>query len=248
MEPWSNCQWNPNVTSGIDQFLEDLQNENPPPRGRPWVTLSYAQSLDGCIALEQGKPTGISGEQSMRLTHRVRSEHDAILVGIGTILSDNPQLTVRLVEGRDPQVIVLDSGLRLPADARILNHPGRSPWLFVSPRAAPDRIQAVERLGGRVFCVETDGQGQVDLPQALARLADLGIQRLLVEGGAKVITSFLNAGLVDTLILTIAPVFMAGLHAYQARPAGVVEGSRLRGLHWESRGDDWLVWGKISGG
>ena len=85
--------------------------------GRPFVTLSYAQSLDGCIAAKRGQPLALSGPQSLTLTHQLRSAHDAIMVGIGTLLADNPRLTVRLVEGRDPQPVVLDSRLRFPSEA-----------------------------------------------------------------------------------------------------------------------------------
>ena len=91
-------------------------------QGVPYVTLTYAQSLDGSIAATPGRPLSISGPVSMTLTHALRAAHDAILVGIGTILADNPQLTVRYLKGKDPQPVIVDSRLRCPLDARVLRH------------------------------------------------------------------------------------------------------------------------------
>ncbi|HEX9595492.1 MAG TPA: RibD family protein, partial [Anaerolineales bacterium] len=101
---------------GLDEWLAASLNQAGD-LDRPTVTLSYAQSLDGSIALHRGEPLTLSGPESMAMTHRLRAAHDAILVGIGTVISDDPQLNVRLVEGRNPQVVVLDSRLRLPLTA-----------------------------------------------------------------------------------------------------------------------------------
>src|SRR5512133_2370683 len=101
--------------SPLEELLSDAGRE-----GRPLVTLSYAQSLDGSLAAQRGTPLALSGPQSMELTHRLRAAQDAILVGIGTVLSDNPRLTVRLVEGSQPQPVILDSHLRFPLNANLL--------------------------------------------------------------------------------------------------------------------------------
>ncbi len=103
-------------------------------RERPYVTLSYAQSLDGSITARRGEPLAISGPESLEMTHRLRAEHDAILVGIGTLLADDPRLSVRLVAGADPQPIIVDSRLRFPLNARILLD-GRSPWIATTEEA-----------------------------------------------------------------------------------------------------------------
>ena len=100
--------------------------------GRPLVSLSYAQSLDGSLAARRGSPLLLSGKASMQLTHRLRASHDAILVGIGTILADDPQLTVRLVQGPQPQPVILDSHLRLPPNARVFQGP-KLPWIGKLP-------------------------------------------------------------------------------------------------------------------
>jgi 3,4-dihydroxy 2-butanone 4-phosphate synthase/GTP cyclohydrolase II len=114
--------------------------------GRPFVTLSYAQSLDGSIAARPGRPLALSGSKSMALTHGLRATHEGILVGIGTLLADDPRLNVRLVEGKDPQPIVVDSRLRFPPYANLLRN-GRIPWIATSAEADPERQAALEKIG-----------------------------------------------------------------------------------------------------
>lgn len=180
-----------------------------PRLGRPFVTLSHAQSLDGSIAARSGRPLALSGPESMTLTHSQRACHDAILVGIGTVLADNPRLTVRLVAGRDPQTVIVDSRLRFPPYAELLRH-GRSPWIATAQEADPQRLEALETAGARVFRLPS-ADGWVDLVSLLKLLSDLGIHSLMVEGGAQVITSFLVSRLVDQMVLTIAPWLVGGL-------------------------------------
>lgn len=180
-----------------------------PRLGRPFVTLSYAQSLDGSIAARSGRPLALSGPESMTLTHSQRACHDAILVGIGTVLADNPRLTVRLVAGRDPQTVIMDSRLRFPPYAELLRH-GRSPWIATAQEADSQRLEALETAGARVFRLPS-ADGWVDLVSLLKLLSDLGIHSLMVEGGARVITSFLVSRLVDQMVLTIAPWLVGGL-------------------------------------
>jgi 3,4-dihydroxy 2-butanone 4-phosphate synthase/GTP cyclohydrolase II len=234
--------------------------------GRPLVTLSFAQSLDGSIALPGSTlPTGrtplvLSGPETMILTHRLRAAHDAILVGIGTLLADDPQLTVRLVEGRQPRPVVLDSHLRFPLHARLLNHP-RSPWIGTLETENTDKRTALEARGVTILTVPKDGQGQVDLNSLLERLGDLGVASLMVEGGAGVISSFLRNGLVDQVVLTISPLFLGGLHSLSDLPGynPINEQTPLpssgknamslypRLKHWDFQrlGDDLIVWGKL---
>lgn len=107
-----------NSTTTTDFYLPQTRRD-----GLPFVTVSYAQSLDGCLASHDHRALALSGQASMTLTHRIRAVHDAILVGVQTVLNDDPMLTVRLVEGEHPQPIVLDSRLRFPMSARLLTHP-----------------------------------------------------------------------------------------------------------------------------
>ena len=182
---------------------------------RPLVTLSYAQSLDGSIAAVPRQPLALSGPESMAFAHQLRAAHDAILVGIGTVLPDNPRLTVRLVSGPNPQPIVLDSRLRFPRGANLLRHP-RPPWIATTARADPERQAALEAAGAHVLRLPADDCGRVHLPSLLAALTDSGIKTLMVEGGSAVITSFLSARLVDRIALTLAPRLVGGVRAVAA--------------------------------
>jgi GTP cyclohydrolase II len=212
--------------------------------GRPFVTLSYAQSVDGCIAARPGKPLALSGTLSLTLTHRLRAAHDAILVGIGTVLADNPRLTVRLVKGKTPQPIVADSRLRFPLDANLLrNHP-LSPWIATSEQASEERQEVLEAAGARVLRLPANAKGQVDLAALLERLGELGINSLMVEGGARIITSVLSDQLVDYVVLTVAPMLVGGLRAVrrlgQSDPVCL---PRLRNLHYQRLEEDLVLWG-----
>ena len=190
--------------NGNHHTQTELKLPVPPQTNRPFVTLTYAQSLDGSITIQRGKPTAISGQESLVLTHQLRATHDAILVGIGTVLADNPRLNVRLAVGPNPQPVVLDSHLRFPLDARLLQgkHP---PWIATSPTASLEKQAALEAVGAVVLRFPPDKHGRLDLHAVLAKLAEKKIGNVMVEGGAEVITSFLAAQLVDRVVLTIAP-------------------------------------------
>jgi len=211
--------------------------------GCPLVTLSYAQSLDGSIAARPGHPLTLSGPQSMVLTHGLRSFHDAILVGIGTVLADNPRLNVRLATGRNPQPVIVDSRLRFPPYANLLGN-GRAPWIMANEGAEPARRQALEAAGARIFCLPSS-HGWVDLEALLKRLGELEVNSLMVEGGAQVITSFLAARLVDQIILTIAPLLVGGLRVGDGMgPANLRRFPRLSNLTYQRLGEDLVLMGE----
>jgi GTP cyclohydrolase II len=165
----------------LDQVVEVLRSAPAHRRrtGRPFVTLSYAQSLDGSIADRPGHPLALSGSQSMALTHGLRAAHEAILVGIGTVLADNPRLNVRLVAGSDPQPIVVDSRLRFPHYANILKN-RRSPWIATHEGAVdPERQEALEAAGARILRLPGIN-GWVDLTALLQDLGAMEINSLMV--------------------------------------------------------------------
>jgi GTP cyclohydrolase II len=212
--------------------------------GRPFVTLSYAQSLDGCIAARPGQPLNLSGRRSLVLTHRLRATHDAILIGIGTVLSDNPQLTVRLVEGKSPQPVVADSRLRFPLDANLLRQRPLPLLIATSEDADPERQQALEDAGAHILRLPSDAEGRVSLPVLLERLGELNINSLMVEGGARIITSFLSARLVDHLILTVAPKLIGGMRGIRRlAQTGPVCFPHLRNLRHQWLEEDIVLWG-----
>ena len=219
--------------------------------GRPLVTLTYAQSLDGSIAsgrgqplaLKRPKPLTLSGAQSLKLTHQLRAAHDAILVGIGTVLADDPRLTVRLAPGRQPQPLVLDSHLRMPLSARLVAEPGRPLWIAASREAPEDRRLALEARGVHIFELPAGPDSRLSLEALLNRLAENGINSLMVEGGAEVIASFLRQQLVNQVVLTIAPCFVGGLTALDT-PL-VDDFPRLADMKVELLGEDLIVWGTL---
>ncbi|MBI3242423.1 MAG: dihydrofolate reductase family protein [Chloroflexi bacterium] len=202
---------------------------------RPLITLSYAQSVDGSIAAAPGQPLTLSGPEAMKLTHELRASHDAILVGIGTVLADNPRLNVRLASGPQPQPVVLDSHLRFPLNANLLNHP-KPPIIAAADHADAQLQAALELAGAKVIRFPTSDGGHVQLPALLAWLSQTGIKSLMVEGGSGVITSFLSARLVDRVIITIAPRFVGGLRAVSA-PCDLA----LRNVTYRTLGADLIV-------
>lgn len=178
------------------------------------ITVSYAQTLDGRIATRSGDSQWIGGPESLRLAHQLRATHDAVLVGVGTVIADNPRLTTRLVEGRSPLRVVADSRLRIPLGSNILQD-GAAPTLVVTTNRS-DRAERekVEGTGAQVAVARAHADGRVDIADLVQLLAARGIQSLLVEGGAGVITSTLRSGLCNRLVVCIAPrVLGSGIEA-----------------------------------
>lgn len=144
----------------------------------------------------------------MELTHRMRAMHGAILVGAGTIESDDPRLTTRGVPGASPRPVVLDRSLRTPPTARLFDDGNRAPVFFYSSDASVERIATLTAAGAT--CEALDDTGPGGLSAAMARLTAHGVDTLMVEGGGAVLAAFLAAGLADLLVVTIAPVVMGG--------------------------------------
>jgi diaminohydroxyphosphoribosylaminopyrimidine deaminase/5-amino-6-(5-phosphoribosylamino)uracil reductase len=174
--------------------------------GIPFVTLKWAQTLDGRIATAKGSSRWISSPESQKLAHQLRVVNDAILVGVSTVVKDNPELTTRLVKGRNPLRIILDSALRIPLDAKVLQNQAEAKTLVVATtRAAKARLAALQKMGIEVLFTPPDKQGRVDLTRLLKALGERDITSLLVEGGGEVITSFLRLNLADRLLVIVAP-------------------------------------------
>lgn len=214
-----------------------------------FITLSYAQSLDGSIADADCTPTRISDASSMDLTHKLRAIHDGILVGIGTVLSDDPRLTVRRVDGSDPHPIVLDTALRCPVDAAIFANKNSSPLIYTTA-SDTERIAALETAGATVQQVPA-GPGGVSIPAVRRDAYQRGLASIMVEGGATVIRHMLMEQHVQKLIITLAPMFLAGLDPFEgmtgspsesssmhAPPVAVLQDVQLTNIMYQWAGED----------
>jgi 3,4-dihydroxy 2-butanone 4-phosphate synthase/GTP cyclohydrolase II len=211
------------------------------PPARPHVVLKFAQTLDGRIATSTGDARWISGEPERRVSHALRAACDAVLVGVGTVLQDDPQLTVRMVPGASPLRVVLDSTLRVPDGANVLG-PGAATTILTTDRSDRDRHRALRdrHVGVRVLPAGAHG---VDVDAALGALRAVGVETLLVEGGSRVITSLLGAGVVDRLIVGLAPTII-GQGTDAVGPLGITaiaEGIRLVNRSVHVLGDDLLL-------
>ncbi len=217
------------------------------PDGRPLITLSYAQSLDGSIAARRGERLQISGQESARFSHQLRAYHDSILVGIGTVLADDPRLTVRHVPGKNPQVVILDSKLRIPLDTSLVN--ANEPWIATTKQADPHKIEELTQRGVQLLFLPTSDDEQVSIPGLLDCLDQRGVKHLLVEGGAEVISRFFSLRLVDFLILTVSPLILGGLSAVHLSQSNdsvltVDEFPRLMNINQEKMGEDLIIFGE----
>ncbi len=179
--------------------------------GLPYVTLKSATSLDGKIATVTGESKWITGEEARKDVHRFRHSHDAILVGVNTVIKDNPSLTTRLeAGGKNPVRVVLDNTLRIPLDSRIVNDRAAETIIVTGARAEPERIKQFTELSIEVIKLETE---QVDIHDMLRKLGDRGITSVYVEGGAEVHGSFLKEKAFQQVIAYIAPKLLGGKNA-----------------------------------
>lgn len=200
------------VCSGI--LKEQCQELNYPfikhsTTGIPWIIMKAGLSLDGKMSFFPGQGAPLTGLESSRYVHQIRNQVDAILVGVETALIDNPSLTTRL-QGvgatRDPLRIVLDSHLRLPADARMLHQNSTAEtWVFCNELASKEKEMQLARNGARIFRMPLDSDNRVDLSEMLKFLGKRNVTSVLVEGGARVHGAFYRQHLVDELLLFYAP-------------------------------------------
>jgi len=175
---------------------------------RPYVTLSWAQTLDGRIATSTGDSQWIGGPESLTFAHELRRDNQAILVGIGTVLKDDPRLTCRIPGGRNPLRIVLDSALRLPLTAALATTLDQSQtWVYAASNAPAEKRRVLEAAGVLVISVP-QSEGRLDLGAVLDDLGYRGVNTLFVEGGAAVLTAFLAAGLADRAVVVSAPFLL----------------------------------------
>ncbi|HEY8416959.1 MAG TPA: bifunctional diaminohydroxyphosphoribosylaminopyrimidine deaminase/5-amino-6-(5-phosphoribosylamino)uracil reductase RibD [Limnochordales bacterium] len=217
--------------------------------GRPFVLLKAAISLDGRIATRTGASRWITGPEARAVVHRLRAAYPAIMVGIGTALADDPELTARTdpPAARQPLRVVVDSRARLPLDARMLRAPGRT--LVATTGAAPGaRLAELERAGAEVVRLPHQA-GRVDLEALLEELGRRGISGVLLEGGATLNGAMLEQRLVDKVMFFIAPTLIGGRDAPGAiggiGAAELSDAPRLVDVHWEACGADLCITGYL---
>ncbi|HUK39778.1 MAG TPA: bifunctional diaminohydroxyphosphoribosylaminopyrimidine deaminase/5-amino-6-(5-phosphoribosylamino)uracil reductase RibD [Candidatus Acidoferrales bacterium] len=211
---------------------------------RPFVTLKLAATLDGKIASASGDARWISGEDSRRTVHRLRNQMDAVIVGIGTALADDPQLTCRIPRGRNPWRVVLDSRLRIPADAQVLQQRDPEKTIVATGNEAPRRkIRFLEAQGAQVWKFKLRDK-KIPWAALLNRLADLGVTSALIEGGAAVAASAIKKKAVDKIVFFYAAKILGGDGRAMIDKLGirsVDKAIRLERLKVRRSGDDLMV-------
>jgi diaminohydroxyphosphoribosylaminopyrimidine deaminase/5-amino-6-(5-phosphoribosylamino)uracil reductase len=211
-------------------------------RGRPFVTLKLAMSLDGRIAAASGDSRWISSEESRRLVHQWRREADAVMVGAGTVIADNPRLTCRLEGGRDPVRVIIDQRLRSPAGARVFRQ--RSPAAAIVVTSIAKAASVRRRYGARVQAIAApnDGRG-ISLDEVMREFGRRGWSKILIEGGARLAGAALQARVVDRIAFFMAPLIIGcGLPGVEGLLARTVrEAIKLKNLGAQRIGSDWLL-------
>jgi diaminohydroxyphosphoribosylaminopyrimidine deaminase/5-amino-6-(5-phosphoribosylamino)uracil reductase len=215
--------------------------------GTPFVTLKLAATLDGKIATRVGDSKWIGSEAQRNYAQRLRNKVDAILVGIETVICDDPQLNVRLGKkvSHQPTPVVLDSRLRIPLGSRVLKiH--ESPIIATTTLADPDKIEELERLGARVIVIDKDGNERVDLSKLVKKLGEMEITSILIEGGSEVAASALKNRIVDKVVFFYAPKIIGAEGISMIGKLGiskVKEAFSIKRLKVKTIGEEFIVEG-----
>jgi diaminohydroxyphosphoribosylaminopyrimidine deaminase/5-amino-6-(5-phosphoribosylamino)uracil reductase len=214
----------------------------------PFIILKVAATLDGKIAARDGDSKWISGEASRRFVHRLRDQVDGVIVGIGTVLKDDPMLTARVRGGRDPYRIILDSRLRIPERAKVTEI-SPSKTIIATTEAAPkDKIERLENKKVRVLVLASK-EGRINLKTCLSKLGEMEMMSLLVEGGSQVNGAFLDENLVDKLLLFLSPKLIGDSQALGIfggkGVTNLKEAVVLREIRTKRIGEDILIEGYV---
>ncbi len=216
----------------------------------PYVTLKLALSLDGRIATRTGHSKWVTGEEARARVHALRAQADAVAIGIGTALADDPRLTVRDAPGPSPMRVVFDTKLRLPPDTRLVATAREVPtWVICSVDASMEAESQLTAKGVEVLRAATSPEGRIDVRSALEMLAQRGVVTLMIEGGAELAGSFLAAQLADELHVFVSPILL-GPRARAAAvdwagPDMVTQAPRIASAKWELVGTDAHVYGML---
>jgi diaminohydroxyphosphoribosylaminopyrimidine deaminase/5-amino-6-(5-phosphoribosylamino)uracil reductase len=216
--------------------------------GLPFVTVKSAMTLDGKTSTASGDSQWITGEQARRHVHKLRAEHDALMVGVETVLADDPQLTCRLPRGgKDPLRVILDSRLRTPSDAQLFRVESTATTLIATVARDEERLSVFRALGAEVLICKEEN-GRVDLADLLAQLGKRGVQSVLVESGGELAGALLRKGHIDRLTLFFGAKLVGGEGRSPFAGVGVEKMSgaiRLQEIEVRRFGDDLMVSGYL---
>ncbi len=214
----------------------------------PFVILKVATTLDGRIAAREGESKWISNEDSRRFVYRLRDGVDGVIVGIGTVLKDDPRLTARIPKGKDPYRVILDSSLRIPEDAQVLHEPFSKTIIAATEKVPVDKMERLHKRGIQVLQLDSD-KGRVNLVSLLRHLGEMGMMSLLVEGGSQVNGSFLDQGLIDKVLFFLGPKLLGdpqALGIFGGKGSGDLQRAvSLRDLRTKKIGGDLLIEGYV---
>ncbi len=216
-------------------------------RSVPWITLKIAQTADGRIALENGQSRWITSPESREKVHEYRSLHDAVLVGIDTVIQDNPRLTVRIPCGTTPRRIVLDSSLKIPADSHLIVENPENTIIVTSENTNPAAMAILRDKGVRILTAPVS-DNRLQISRLWREFIDSGICSILVEGGSRIFTYFLKSNLADQILLFIAPkLFGQGVPSIQGLEMVSPDDAEIFSSHqWIRSGPDMLLEGNIT--
>jgi len=212
----------------------------------PYVTLKAAQTLDGMIADKNNYSEWISSSESRKYVHWLRSRYDAVLIGSETARKDNPKLTVRMVEGRNPFRVVLDSSLKLKSDLNLFKINSDNKTIVITSeksKSKTNKINRLEKIGVKVLFVREDDNGRLVLKSILKELAKLQIISLIVEGGSKIYSAFIKKNLYDDIYLFVSPKILgSGLKTFsEIESKKLGDAAKLSINHIQKIGDDLLI-------
>ena len=212
----------------------------------PYVTLKAAQTLDGMIADKNNYSEWISSSESRKYVHWLRARYDAVLIGSETARIDNPKLTVRMVEGRNPYRVVLDSSLKLKSDLNLFKINSDNKTIVITSeknKSKLKKINQLEKLGVKILFVKLDAQGRMQLKSVLKEIAKLQISSILVEGGSKIYSSFLKQKLFDDIFLFVSPKILGnGLKIFsELKSNKLSDSAKLNIRRTQKIGDDLLI-------
>ncbi|GBE40448.1 riboflavin biosynthesis protein RibD [bacterium BMS3Bbin09] len=215
---------------------------------KPFVVLKIAQSLDGKIATAKGESKWITGKTARKHVHQLRNDLDAVLVGIGTVMKDDPSLDCRLRGGRDPYRIIVDSGLRIPLKSKVLGYSDNKTIIATTNKASKRKISQINTLGAKVLVIKSKS-GMVNLKALMKELGKLDITGVMIEGGSSIASSAISSEIVDRVMFFVAPKIIGGTDSISSiggkSPSLLGNAIKLKNLRAITIGDDILIEGYL---